>query len=293
MRAGGRVSGVFGAQTATDGVRGSLYGLCAVILVSSASFHPRRRRPDAVATEGFVPTQFAVQNGAGLTVSAAVAPPIDRMVSRRLQVWLVAAIAVAGCAAPARSVAIALTSNDVDPVQAALIDWITIPYILAGLVAWWRRPESRLGLLMIAGGFASGLSALQQTQVDFLYTIGAAFDILPAALFLHVFLAFPEGRLRSRFERLLVGAAYTPSSTIRRFGGNKFPALLRAGHRATIALSRRTRRVVGLGYGPLPEGVDLSPRDGHPVVTFIACGRGEPSGSTADRQPVTFWSGSC
>ena len=209
MRAGGRVSGVFGAQTATDGVRGSLYGLCAVILVSSASFHPRRRRPDAVATEGFVPTQFAVQNGAGLTVSAAVAPPIDRMVSRRLQVWLVAAIAVAGCAAPARSVAIALTSNDVDPVQAALIDWITIPYILAGLVAWWRRPESRLGLLMIAGGFASGLSALQQTQVDFLYTIGAAFDILPAALFLHVFLAFPEGRLRSRFERLLVGAAYT------------------------------------------------------------------------------------
>ena len=144
-----------------------------------------------------------------MTISAAVAPPIERIVSRRLQVWLVAAIAVAGCAAPARSVAIALTSNDVDPVQAALIDWITVPYILAGLIAWWRRPESRLGLLMIAGGFASGLSALQQTQVDFLYTIGAAFDILPAALFLHVFLAFPEGRLRSRFERLLVGAAYT------------------------------------------------------------------------------------
>jgi hypothetical protein len=90
---------------------------------------------------------------------------------------------------------------------------------------------------------------------------------------------------------VLVGAAYTPPSTVRDFGGNKFPALVRAGHRVTIAVPRRMRRVVGLGYGPLPEGVELSPRDGHPVVTFIACGPGEHSGSTADRQPVTFWSG--
>jgi signal transduction histidine kinase len=35
------------------------------------------------------------------------------------------------------------------------------------------------------------------------------FDVLPAALFLHVFLAFPDGRLRSRLERVLVAAAYT------------------------------------------------------------------------------------
>jgi len=144
-----------------------------------------------------------------MTLSAAVEAPDGRVFSRQPQLWLVAAIAAAGCAAPARSVALALTSNDVDLVQAGLLDWITVPYILAGLIAWWRRPESRLGLLMIAGGVASGLSALQLTHVDVLYTIGAAFDILPAALFLHVFLAFPEGRLRSRFERVLVGAAYT------------------------------------------------------------------------------------
>jgi hypothetical protein len=91
---------------------------------------------------------------------------------------------------------------------------------------------------------------------------------------------------------VLVGAAYTPASTVREFGGNKFPALVRAGHRVTVALSRRTRRVAGLGYGPLPQAVELSPRDGHRVVTFIACRPGEkPGGSTADGQPVTFWSG--
>ncbi len=91
---------------------------------------------------------------------------------------------------------------------------------------------------------------------------------------------------------VLDGAAYTAPETVREFGGDKFPALVRAGHRVTVALSRRTRRVAGLGYGPLPEGVELSPQDGHRVVTFIACRRGEPSGSTGDDgEPVTFWSG--
>ncbi len=90
---------------------------------------------------------------------------------------------------------------------------------------------------------------------------------------------------------VLIGAAYTPPSTVREFGGNKFPVLVRAGHRVTVALSRHTRRVAGLGYGPLPEGVELSPRHGHPVVTFTACEPGEPAGSSADGQPVTFWSG--
>src|SRR2546423_3594980 len=96
-----------------------------------------------------------------MTLSAAVEAPQGRVFSRRPQLWLVGAIAVAGCAAPARSVALALTSNDVDPVQAGLLDWITVPFILAGLIAWWRPPESRLGLLMIPGGFGSGSLALQ------------------------------------------------------------------------------------------------------------------------------------
>jgi signal transduction histidine kinase len=121
---------------------------------------------------------------------------------------LLGAFALLGCAAPARSIVLVLTRDDIDLVQVALLDWITVPFILAGLVAWIRRPESRLGPLMIGGGFAAGLSALQLTHVDALYTIGGVFDILPAALFLHVFLAFPDGRLRSRFERALVAAAY-------------------------------------------------------------------------------------
>ena len=61
---------------------------------------------------------------------------------------------------------------------------------------------------MVAGGLASAFSGWQLAEASGPYTFGAAFDIVPAALFLHVCLAFPDGRLRSRFERVLVGFAY-------------------------------------------------------------------------------------
>jgi signal transduction histidine kinase len=121
------------------------------------------------------------------------------------------AIAVAGCGAAAWAVWLAFASDHVSEpgLQAALIDWITLPYILAGLIAWWRRPDSRFGPLMIAAGFAIFLSSLQWANEAVPYTVGLAFDLLPAALFLHVFLAFPSGRLQRRLEVLAGAAAYS------------------------------------------------------------------------------------
>jgi hypothetical protein len=120
------------------------------------------------------------------------------------------AIAAAGCAAIAISVAFALSSDHLSEpgVHAALLNWITLTYVSAGLVAWWRRPESRFGLLMVVAGFAIFLSSLSSANVAVPYTIGVAFDLLPAVLFLHVFLAFPSGRLEHPVERALVGAGY-------------------------------------------------------------------------------------
>jgi signal transduction histidine kinase len=92
--------------------------------------------------------------------------------------------------------------------QAALIDWITLPYILAGVIAWARRPDSRFGPLMVAAGFAMFLSSLQWSAAPVPYTLGATFDLLPAAIFLHLFLAFPSGRLEREPERALVVAGY-------------------------------------------------------------------------------------
>src|SRR3954462_7799666 len=104
--------------------------------------------------------------------------------------WLVLGVALAGLAAPVYTAALTVARDDISGFHVALLHWISIPYLVVGLIAWWRRPESRLGPLMCAAGIAMGLSTLQFATSDLLYTTGAAFDLVPAALFLHVCLAF-------------------------------------------------------------------------------------------------------
>ena len=89
---------------------------------------------------------------------------------------------------------------------------------------------------------------------------------------------------------LVGGGRLTTADTVRRFGGNKFPALVAAGHRVTVELTHRTRRFASLGYGPLPQNRELGTADGHRVVTFRSCDR-RKAGSDASGRPVTFWSG--
>ena len=143
---------------------------------------------------------------------AASAPPLSAGTGaahppRASLLW---AIALVGCAAAACSFALAFASDHVaEPgLQAVLVDWITIPYVFGGLIAWSRRPDSRFGPLMVGAGFTMFLSSLQWTSAALPYTIGLAFDLVPAALFLHVFLAFPSGRLQSPLERFAVAVAY-------------------------------------------------------------------------------------
>ena len=97
---------------------------------------------------------------------------------------------------------------------------------------------------------------------------------------------------------VLVGGAHTDASTVREFGGNKFPLLVEAGHVVTLRLAHPARDA-GLAYGPLPQGATKL-RDTHQSVTFVACPPGRPSrryspygpsGSQADGTSVTFWSG--
>ena len=130
--------------------------------------------------------------------------------------WLLAGLAIFGLAGAVASVAVALASETlVRPVlQAFLINWITIPYLLSGLIAWWRRPASRLGPLMVAVGYTMALTSLQWSHQPVLHSLGHLVDLLPAALFLHVFLAYPTGRLRRRAERVLVVCCYTVTMTL-------------------------------------------------------------------------------
>jgi signal transduction histidine kinase len=124
--------------------------------------------------------------------------------------WAVAAIGVAALAAATGSVVLAFRSDHVTQplLHATLFVWISLSYVTCGLVAWWRRPESRFGPLMVVAGFASALSNLAWSNDPVVQSSGLAFDLVPLVLFMHVFLAFPDGRLRTGFDRFLVGCGY-------------------------------------------------------------------------------------
>ena len=120
------------------------------------------------------------------------------------------ALALIGCAAAALTLYLALTNGHVhEPgLQGALFVWIILPYVFGGLIAWQRRPDSRLGPLMVIAGFGMFASSLAWANATVPATIGQAFDLVPAVIFLHVFLAFPSGRLEGRIERTLVASGY-------------------------------------------------------------------------------------
>ena len=61
---------------------------------------------------------------------------------------------------------------------------------------------------MIAAAFGPLLSRLTEIDASLPQTIGEPFRLLPVVLFLHVFLAYPSGRLERRFEQVLVAVGY-------------------------------------------------------------------------------------
>jgi len=147
-------------------------------------------------------------------VASALAAGVDRRAARAPPrsslAWV---IAIAGLAAAGTSCALALMSEIAaelgEPLVIAMLTvWLTLSYVLCGLFAWWRRPASGFGRLMIAAGFATFGSTLSMASSDVPFTIGQALDLLPPVLFLHVFLAFPDGRLRGRVVRMLVASSY-------------------------------------------------------------------------------------
>lgn len=93
-------------------------------------------------------------------------------------------------------------------VLGVLVGW---SFVGTGLFAWWRRRASRFGALMVATGFAWFTSGLVSADEPALFTTGVLFGTLYFVVCGHLLLAFPSGRLQTRFERRLVGGLYALS----------------------------------------------------------------------------------
>jgi signal transduction histidine kinase len=80
----------------------------------------------------------------------------------------------------------------------------------AGLAAWARRPTSRFGPLVVAAGLVWFLAGGNNPDIGvaLAFTAGLVFHAACPALVGHAALVYPDGRLRSRLERVAVTIAY-------------------------------------------------------------------------------------
>jgi signal transduction histidine kinase len=100
----------------------------------------------------------------------------------------------------------------------AVLGW---SFLGTGLYAWWRYPENRSGPLMAWVGFLWFISGWEFSNNDVIFTAGGYTDPLPIAALAHLILAFPDGRLKSRFHRNLIAAGYL-TATLAQLPGDLF-----------------------------------------------------------------------
>ncbi|WP_370947484.1 sensor histidine kinase [Amycolatopsis sp. cg5] len=81
-------------------------------------------------------------------------------------------------------------------------------YLGAGATAYARRPSNRIGLLMTLVGLLFFTEDFKLSTNPVLFTIGMLFTSASSPAVVHLVLAFPDGTLKSRWERLLVVSTY-------------------------------------------------------------------------------------
>ncbi|MEV7013613.1 histidine kinase [Streptosporangium sp. NPDC051022] len=81
-------------------------------------------------------------------------------------------------------------------------------FLTSGLLAHHRRTTNRVGPLMAAAGVGFFSEDLQLSPVPWIHTIGQLTVAASGGFLVHLVLAFPTGRLRSRPQRALITVAY-------------------------------------------------------------------------------------
>src|SRR5918996_1318956 len=87
-------------------------------------------------------------------------------------------------------------------------------FIGAGLYAWWRRPDNRVGALMTLVGFLWFVGALTSADTAWAYTLGLALSSLWIAALVHMLVAFPTGRVAPGLERTVVMLGWIAAAVV-------------------------------------------------------------------------------
>jgi signal transduction histidine kinase len=86
-----------------------------------------------------------------------------------------------------------------------IVKWIASggSYIAVGLYAWYRRPESRTGRLLVLTGWLFWSSIAEANRVPLFWTVGSALEAAWLPGLAYLLLSFPSGRLTATAQRLL------------------------------------------------------------------------------------------
>jgi signal transduction histidine kinase len=98
--------------------------------------------------------------------------------------------------------------------------WIVLDVVIGagftavGVFAWYRRPDNRVGALMVMTGFAWYGVVASVTEPSLLWTLGQVLSNLFVATAIHLLLAFPSGRLETAVDRVLVAVGYLATTVL-------------------------------------------------------------------------------
>ena len=131
----------------------------------------------------------------------------------RTQLWLV------GTASAALGVLAVVTNatshhGQLRGLNTGLGSLIGAAFVVTGLYAWSRRPENRVGRLMVATGITWALSGLVQANAPLFFSIGLLFNPLYIVFVAWLVLVFPDGRVESALARRLLIAGFVDAFVI-------------------------------------------------------------------------------
>src|SRR3954465_9112384 len=121
---------------------------------------------------------------------------------------LTIAVAALVCGAVVAAIELASDHHGTPVVWAVFAPAVGGSFVATGLYASHRRPQNRVGALMVLLGFAWFVFTLDASDVPLVYTLSAVFGGLWGGVFLHLGLSFPSGRLAEPLDRALALAGY-------------------------------------------------------------------------------------